>query len=1151
MSYTKITTGFKDHETVLTAAHLQHMENGIADNDAALVNRVRTDTNAQGLGTSQKRNARTNIDVPSTAEMTAAVAAEADLRSAADTAMETKTDGIQEEVNQTKEDITDLQAMSSSMVKTKTVTGNPVTIHDALAGKAKKLVVNLEPKQDLHGYDKPWVGGSGKNKAAFDQYNSVLSGISVTYNAGAVTLSGTSTALRDFSTSFSFNSADRKLNLPAGEYIISIDKYYDLNAGGNILYLTIRNTSTNASRYVGVGSDLVYTTTIKENEVIESAFIRVASGTVCSDVTIKPMIALASESNGAFEPYSNICPIKGFDSVEVVDADVNLYDKSQVLYGKNWLNGNSGNRAVFVAKTEKGKTLHLRAAQHGNTHRVVIVGADKFGSNAVQSFNKNFQPGLSTVSYEVTADEYVICQFERYQDTANSDVKQDDIDCWNIAISYSEINSISLNLVSSAGSTVYGGTVTVNEDGSGTLVVDRACVNASTLTWIKSALNNCFVASDGFPNELEVHASHHIFSGETSYGYTKLSYDGVYSSSTDRAISWRSPGSSASQKGVLIRDSNLSSIYADFNLTNFKTAVSDLEILIPITPTTHQLTATQLQTLIGTNHIWTDGTSLVLDYSAEKYSEVDKLLNAFPVRKIGPNKMVTIDDGSSGIPVKELVVTVEPKQELHGYHKPWVGGAGKNLCPTMEPTNQNISSFGSIVTIINSDGSVTLNGTTASGARHYALSPAITVKAGTSYKLTGCPTGGSTQTWRLDIRDASGTNLDPEFSSLIDTGAGGITLTPTTTHEIRIAARLDTNVTANNLTFYPMLRLASETDATYEPYENICPITGHDGVTVTRTGKNLWVDEDAYNDGNMAKNGRAYTNTGTDTKTAFNLMVQALVNDTISSTSQMVQVSSVGRVSATIVINDVKVNKLRIKHNGSRSDLKIAVPWSNTGTFTVSLDVTCNNPSVAGGLSIKDIQVEEGENATDYQADQTVTIHVPTVTGGTVYGGTLNVTTGELVMDKELFIQDGSGNISILSEFDSGNVFWDQTRYFPLDNYANNYITNQLATNTARNSNEAPYGSYVYSQTIRYKVPKTIAETVAQLKAYLAKHPLQILFPLATPIAYQLTPQEVTTLLGNNTFSCDAGKITLSYRADPSLLINKLMTALAAYGITG
>ena len=31
MSYTKITTSFKDHETVLTAAHLQHMENGIAD----------------------------------------------------------------------------------------------------------------------------------------------------------------------------------------------------------------------------------------------------------------------------------------------------------------------------------------------------------------------------------------------------------------------------------------------------------------------------------------------------------------------------------------------------------------------------------------------------------------------------------------------------------------------------------------------------------------------------------------------------------------------------------------------------------------------------------------------------------------------------------------------------------------------------------------------------------------------------------------------------------------------------------------------------------------------------------------------------------------------------------------------------------------
>lgn len=77
---TKITTSFKDHETVLTAAHLQHMEDGISANDTALGNRVRTDTNAQGLGTSQKRNARTNIDAPSTAELTSAVATEADLR---------------------------------------------------------------------------------------------------------------------------------------------------------------------------------------------------------------------------------------------------------------------------------------------------------------------------------------------------------------------------------------------------------------------------------------------------------------------------------------------------------------------------------------------------------------------------------------------------------------------------------------------------------------------------------------------------------------------------------------------------------------------------------------------------------------------------------------------------------------------------------------------------------------------------------------------------------------------------------------------------------------------------------------------------------------------------------------------------------------
>ena len=72
----------------------------------------------------------------------------------------------------------------------------------------------------------------------------------------------------------------------------------------------------------------------------------------------------------------------------------------------------------------------------------------------------------------------------------------------------------------------------------------------------------------------------------------------------------------------------------------------------------------------------------------------------------------------------------------------------------------------------------------------------------------------------------------------------------------------------------------------------------------------------------------------------------------------------------------------------------------------------------------------------------------------------------------------------------------------------------------------------------------------AKEEAIAAYKDATICYPLANPVTYQLTPQEVSTLLGGNTFSCDAGKVSLKYRADPSLLINKLLTAITASGIT-
>ena len=54
--------------------------------------------------------------------------------------------------------------------------------------------------------------------------------------------------------------------------------------------------------------------------------------------------------------------------------------------------------------------------------------------------------------------------------------------------------------------------------------------------------------------------------------------------------------------------------------------------------------------------------------------------------------------------------------------------------------------------------------------------------------------------------------------------------------------------------------------------------------------------------------------------------------------------------------------------------------------------------------------------------------------------------------------------------------------------------------------------------------------TLESFKAYLAENPLTIAYQLATPVEIQLTPTQLTALLGNNTIWSDAdGSMTAVY----------------------
>lgn len=144
--------------------------------------------------------------------------------------------------------------------------------------------------------------------------------------------------------------------------------------------------------------------------------------------------------------------------------------------------------------------------------------------------------------------------------------------------------------------------------------------------------------------------------------------------------------------------------------------------------------------------------------------------------------------------------------EPYGKYKVPAIISGKNLLQNTA-TSQTISG---VTFTVNSDGSVTCNGTASSNAI-FAIS--VKLNANINYILNGTPENGGVGTYRIDLRTASYS----VYNNIIDNGNGAIfTVQENGTYLVSI--RISSNYNCNNLTFYPMIRLATIEDDTYEPY---------------------------------------------------------------------------------------------------------------------------------------------------------------------------------------------------------------------------------------------------------------------------------------------------------------------------------------------
>ena len=473
--------------------------------------------------------------------------------------------------------------------------------------------------------------------------------------------------------------------------------------------------------------------------------------------------------------------------------------------------------------------------------------------------------------------------------------------------------------------------------------------------------------------------------------------------------------------------------------------------------------------------------------------------------------IAAITDGADDLPVESMTVQIEPVQDLHGQSSPYPAGGGKNKFDKTaitdyyyfdEDGNPVSNSSWSVSDYISLSGTVTISGYGDSGSAPRSCWYDENKAFISSFQLPG-----------------------NSFTVAVPNGA--------------VYARF--SVRHNNLNTVQVELGSSATS--YAPFSNICPISGWTGCKVTRTGINIWDEETesgyySVNTGNKIANAsqiRSKNRIPTRPNTTYYCKsakgIWALFWDNNGTLITGYSAASGATSGNASLINN---RAFTTPPNGYYMAFYFVVDYGTTYNH----DVSFNYPGTD----------------TNYHAYQGSTYPITFDSAGTVYGGTLNPVTGELVVDRAIV--------------DLGTLTWNaSTRETTYKIFTTNGIA-QLIKDTANNwtipanfmcsqyktatFNEAYAGntngviSYAKGNHSINLVDSNFADySVTEVAAALSG--VQVVYELATPITYSLTPTEIRTLLGYNAIWADTGDVSVDYRADTKLYIdNKITQAIAA-----
>ena len=172
--------------------------------------------------------------------------------------------------------------------------------------------------------------------------------------------------------------------------------------------------------------------------------------------------------------------------------------------------------------------------------------------------------------------------------------------------------------------------------------------------------------------------------------------------------------------------------------------------------------------------------------------------------------VIKVDDVAA-LNARDIVMKIEPVQDLHGYDNPWPAGGGKNLLDPSIATLYSSGTYGLTFVWDSTTGALTISGT-------YTNSGSVAM-----FRVLNVPSA-------IRSNNVVGFSTSTNFKLLRWQDGEDI-----------IVCGLYNMVLNNtyNITIYPVVYEDSTTPTSWTPYSNICPITGWTEATVARTGKNL------------------------------------------------------------------------------------------------------------------------------------------------------------------------------------------------------------------------------------------------------------------------------------------------------------------------